>query len=63
MTGPGAPDGLTRAFEAQRPRLLRVTYASLGSVSEAEDCVQEAWLGLRLDVMRNPDKLAVPEPG
>ncbi len=30
-----------------RPRLLRVAYATVGSVSEAEDCVQEAWLRLQ----------------
>src|SRR5262249_47106705 len=34
-------------FEAHRARLLRVAYATVGSVSEAEDCVQEAWLRLR----------------
>jgi RNA polymerase sigma-70 factor (ECF subfamily) len=31
-------------FEAQRPRLLRLAYRMLGSVSEAEDVVQDAWL-------------------
>jgi RNA polymerase sigma-70 factor, ECF subfamily len=45
VTGPG--DALSRAFEAHRPRLLRVAYATVGSVSEAEDCVQEAWLRLQ----------------
>ncbi|WUH98084.1 RNA polymerase sigma factor SigJ [Spirillospora sp. NBC_00431] len=34
-------------FEAERPRLVRVAYATLGSLAEAEDCVQEAWLRLR----------------
>src|SRR6202041_702653 len=47
---PGAPERgaeeLARAFEAQRPRLLRVAYATTGSLAEAEDCVQEAWLRL-----------------
>jgi RNA polymerase sigma-70 factor, ECF subfamily len=38
---------LTRAFEAERPRLLRVAYATVGSLADAEDCVQEAWLRLR----------------
>jgi RNA polymerase sigma-70 factor (ECF subfamily) len=31
-------------FEAQRPRLGRLAYRMLGSVSEAEDVVQDAWL-------------------
>jgi RNA polymerase sigma-70 factor, ECF subfamily len=31
-------------FEAQRPRLVSVAYRMLGSVAEAEDVVQEAWL-------------------
>ncbi|BCB79130.1 hypothetical protein Pflav_055400 [Phytohabitans flavus] len=38
---------LALAFEVHRPRLLRVAYATLGSLVEAEDCVQEAWLRLR----------------
>lgn len=32
------------AFEAERSRLLGVAYRMLGSLSEAEDVVQEAWL-------------------
>ena len=47
IAGPGGGDALARAFEAQRPRLVRVAYATVGSVAEAEDCVQEAWLRLR----------------
>jgi RNA polymerase sigma-70 factor (ECF subfamily) len=35
---------LTEAFEAQRPRLKRLAYRMLGSVAEAEDVVQDAWL-------------------
>ncbi|MBS0334845.1 MAG: RNA polymerase sigma factor SigJ [Proteobacteria bacterium] len=31
-------------FEAQRPRLMRLAYRMLGSVTEAEDAVQDAWL-------------------
>ncbi|MFC5746443.1 RNA polymerase sigma factor SigJ [Actinomadura rugatobispora] len=38
---------LARSFEAHRPRLLRVAYTMTGSLAEAEDCVQEAWLRLR----------------
>jgi RNA polymerase sigma-70 factor (ECF subfamily) len=38
-------------FEALRPRLLRIAYGQLGSLAEAEDVVQEAWLRLgRTDV-------------
>ncbi len=32
------------AFDALRPTLLRVAYRMLGSVADAEDVVQEAWL-------------------
>jgi RNA polymerase sigma-70 factor (ECF subfamily) len=35
---------LTDAFEAQRPRLTRLAYRMLGSVAEAQDAVQDAWL-------------------
>ncbi len=38
---------LAGSFEANRPRLLRVAYTMTGSLVEAEDCVQEAWLRLR----------------
>jgi RNA polymerase sigma-70 factor (ECF subfamily) len=31
-------------FEAQRPRLTRLAYRMLGSLSEAEDVAQDAWL-------------------
>lgn len=37
-------DPATADFEAQRPRLLRLAYRMLGSLSEAEDIVQDAWL-------------------
>jgi RNA polymerase sigma-70 factor (ECF subfamily) len=35
---------LIDAFEAQRPRLTRLAYRMLGSVAEAQDVVQDAWL-------------------
>ncbi len=41
---------LTERFEENRPRLRGVAYRMLGSLSEAEDAVQEAWLRLnRID--------------
>lgn len=44
MSPPEAPADI---FEAQRPRLLRLAYRMLGSRSEAEDVVQDAWLRWR----------------
>ena len=41
------PAAETEAFEAQRPRLKRLAYRMLGSLSEAEDVVQDAWLRWR----------------
>ena len=45
------------AFDALRPRLVRVAYRMLGSVADAEDVLQDAFLRW-LDVDRN----AVREP-
>jgi RNA polymerase sigma-70 factor (ECF subfamily) len=42
----GDIDGLAAQFEASRPRLRAVAYRMLGSVSEADAAVQEAWLHL-----------------
>jgi RNA polymerase sigma factor (sigma-70 family) len=39
-------DVLAERFEAQRTRLRAVAYHTLGSTSEADDAVQEAWLRL-----------------
>jgi RNA polymerase sigma-70 factor (ECF subfamily) len=36
-------DWLVQEFERQRPHLRGVAYRMLGSISEAEDAVQEAW--------------------
>lgn len=45
------PDRLAQQFEEHRPHLRAVAYRMLGSVHEAEDAVQEAWLRLnRADV-------------
>jgi RNA polymerase sigma-70 factor, ECF subfamily len=38
---------LTEQFERHRPHLRAVAYRMLGSVSEADDAVQEAWLRIR----------------
>ncbi|HMR31409.1 MAG TPA: sigma-70 family RNA polymerase sigma factor [Geminicoccaceae bacterium] len=38
------PEQAIRLFEAQRPRLVRLAYRMLGSMAEAEDVVQNAWL-------------------
>jgi RNA polymerase sigma factor (sigma-70 family) len=44
-------DRLAECFEEQRGQLLAVAYRMLGSVGEAEDAVQEAWLRLaRVDL-------------
>ena len=39
-------DWLVEQFEEQRPHLRAVAYRMLGSLSEADDAVQEAWLRL-----------------
>ncbi len=39
-------DWLAEQFEAERPHLQAVAYRMLGSLSEADDAVQESWLHL-----------------
>ncbi|MDT5085349.1 MAG: hypothetical protein QOJ61_2392, partial [Mycobacterium sp.] len=40
---------LAARFQAARPHLRTVAYRMLGSVDDAEDAVQEAWLRLGSD--------------
>jgi len=49
---------LTQRFEENRPRLRAVAYRMVGSLSEAEDAVQEAWLRLHGADMANVENLA-----
>jgi RNA polymerase sigma-70 factor (ECF subfamily) len=51
-------DWLAARFEASRPRLRAVAYRMLGSLAEAEDAVQEAWIraaGGYTEDVANPD--------
>jgi RNA polymerase sigma-70 factor (ECF subfamily) len=41
------PETLADAFEAQRPYLRRLAYSTLGSLADADDVVQDAWLRLQ----------------
>ncbi|WP_244312531.1 RNA polymerase sigma factor SigJ [Microbispora hainanensis] len=45
--GTESPATFEETFQAMRPRLLGVAYGLLGSLDEAEDVVQDAWLRLR----------------
>jgi RNA polymerase sigma factor (sigma-70 family) len=48
---------LAQQFEKQRPRLRAVAYRMLGSLSEADDAVQDAWLRLSRADTREVDNL------
>jgi RNA polymerase sigma-70 factor, ECF subfamily len=50
-------DSLAEQFEAQRGRLRGVAYRMLGSLAEADDAVQEAWLRLSGTGGRSVDNL------
>jgi RNA polymerase sigma-70 factor (ECF subfamily) len=48
---------LAEQFEAHRPHVRAVAYRMLGSVSEAEDAVQEAWIRLSRSDVSGVDNL------
>jgi RNA polymerase sigma-70 factor, ECF subfamily len=53
-----AGEDASATFDPLRPRLIRVAYRMLGSVADAEDVVQEAflrWLGAERDAVREPE--------
>jgi RNA polymerase sigma-70 factor (ECF subfamily) len=50
-------DWLAEQFEEQRPHLRAVAYRMLGSLSEADDAVQDAWLRLSRDDRRDVENL------
>ncbi|HEY4211690.1 MAG TPA: sigma-70 family RNA polymerase sigma factor [Steroidobacteraceae bacterium] len=49
---------LTTGFEAQRSHLRRVAYRILGSLNDADDAVQEAWLRLQRTAPGEVDNVA-----
>jgi len=53
----GAPDDAAASFDPLRPKLVRVAYRMLGSVADAEDAVQEAFIR-----WMRADRAAVLEP-
>jgi len=50
-------DWLAERFEQHRPRLQAVAYRMLGSLAEAEDAVQDAWLRLNQSKAEQIDNL------
>ena len=53
----GDQDWLAQRFEEKRPRLRAVAYRMLGSLTEADDAVQEAWLRLNRSESRTIENL------
>lgn len=58
MTDPRCSEEAAAGFEPLRPLLMRVAYRMLGSVADAEDMVQEAFIR-----WMRADRSAVREPG
>ncbi|MBU0555911.1 MAG: sigma-70 family RNA polymerase sigma factor [Alphaproteobacteria bacterium] len=58
LTSPDLPEDAAITFDPLRPRLVRVAYRMLGSVADAEDVVQEAfirWMGADRASVREPE--------
>lgn len=58
MDGGGSNGDAARSFDAVRPTLIRVAYRMLGSVADAEDVVQDAylrWAGADRDSVQVPE--------
>jgi len=60
-----SPDWVTEGFEKNRGHLRAVAYRMLGSLAEADDAVQEAWLRVARadasDVDNHDRRPGVPE--
>jgi len=55
---PSDLEGAAESFDPLRPKLIRVAYRMLGSVADAEDVVQEAfvrWMGTDRSAVREPE--------
>ncbi|OBQ62394.1 sigma-70 family RNA polymerase sigma factor [Mesorhizobium loti] len=55
---PGAPEDPAAIFERLHPKLLRVAYRMIGSVHDAQDVVQDAfvrWMGADRSEVREPE--------
>ena len=50
-------EDLDARFEANRPRLQSLAYRMLGSLTEAEDAVQETWIRLNRSDAESIDNL------
>jgi Sigma-70 region 2 len=58
VTATTSGEGAATSFDPPRPRLIRIAYRMLGSVADAEDVVQDAflrWLGADHDAVLEPE--------